>query len=82
MMTTTGNTTPAPHPQDGDQTLANKIVILETITAARLGQSKRSVCGHLLPSGFVFATKIHGQVRWSVWHGPNVTEGVDIYNDA
>lgn len=80
-MTTTGNIIPDQASQEADPTLANKLVIIETITAARIGKTKRSHCGHLLPSGFVFATKIQGHVRWSVFYGSAVTEGVDIYAD-
>lgn len=61
------------------ETVINKMMVLETITAARLGKNGNSVYGRLLPSGFVIATKARNQVRWSVRIGEKCVEGVEDF---
>ena len=57
------------HTQDNEAQYAaiNAVIFQETV--AKAAGRVRCVVGHLMPSGFVFATCIFGKIHWSIRHG-------------
>ena len=69
------NNTAEPAAQDAGRYIAlNELTIEETIIAA--AKERGCKVGYLMPTGLIFANKIQGAVRWSIYRDGQCLEGV------